>query len=423
MTVDDEPPGHLLMVSQVFPPDPAAVGQYLDELAISFAERGWDVTVLSASRGYDDPGQRFAKKEERDGLRIRRFGLSSFGKSGLFMRLLAQLLFVAQATAYALFRCPRGTRVLISTSPPFAGALALVLNRLRNFPFSWWVMDINPDQSIEAGVMNAGHPFVRCLDTLNRWTLKRADAVLTLDEDMATRLAQKRCQRSKLEVLPLWTSHGLGDRGKDRAIAAAIAEELELEGKFVILYSGNHSLVHPMTTLLEAARLLQDEAGIVFIFSGGGAGRAMVEKFVSDHGLLKSGSVRLLPYQPVERLEALFLAADVHMVAMGEAMVGCVHPSKTYSALACGRPPVWIGPKDAALAQLIVDNAVGWCFEHGQAVELAEHFRELAVKGRDDAEFVEWGQRAAALAEKNFSRRDLVQRACDFLGGVKGGAK
>ncbi len=418
MKAEHDSSPRLVMVSQVFPPDPAAVGQYLDELAIAFAERGWDVTVLSSSRGYDDPNQRFAKNEKRDGLRIRRFGLSSFGKKGLLMRLLAQVLFVIQATTYALFRCPSGTRVLISTSPPFSGVAALILNRLRGFPFSWWVMDINPDQSIEAGVMSSGHPFVKCLGILNRWTLKRADAVLTLDDDMAARLRQKGCDDDRLTVLPLWTSHGLGDHGKDEAIAGAIVEELDLGGKFVVIYSGNHSLVHPMTTLLEAAKLLRDKEGIVFIFSGGGAGRAMVEEFVSEHDLLASGRVRLLPYQPVEKLEALFLAADVHMVAMGEAMVGCVHPSKTYSALACGRPPIWIGPKRAALAQLITANDVGWCFEHGEAEELAEHLLELVTRGSDDAEFVERGARAAVLAQDKFSRNHLVHQACDILGGM-----
>jgi hypothetical protein len=43
-----------------------------------------------------------------------------------------------------------------------------------------------------------------------------------------------------------------------------------LDGKFVVMYSGNHSPCHPLTTLLEAARLLEPRRDIAFCFVGGG---------------------------------------------------------------------------------------------------------------------------------------------------------
>jgi hypothetical protein len=46
-------------------------------------------------------------------------------------------------------------------------------------------------------------------------------------------------------------------------------------------------------------------------------------------------------------------AADLHIVAMGEAFVGLVHPCKVYNLLSLGLPWVGIGPKDCHLADLL----------------------------------------------------------------------
>ena len=69
---------NFLIITQVFRPDPAAVGQYFDEAAQAIAATGAQVTVLTANRGYDNPKEKFLAKEARDGIQIRRLPLSSF---------------------------------------------------------------------------------------------------------------------------------------------------------------------------------------------------------------------------------------------------------------------------------------------------------------------------------------------------------
>jgi len=50
---------HLLILSQTYPPDPAAVGQHIADVAARMVERGWKVTVYTSRRGYDDPTRRY----------------------------------------------------------------------------------------------------------------------------------------------------------------------------------------------------------------------------------------------------------------------------------------------------------------------------------------------------------------------------
>ena len=55
----------LLVVSQVYPPDPAAVGQHLADATEEMVRRGWRVVVYTARRGYDDPSVLYPSAEIR----------------------------------------------------------------------------------------------------------------------------------------------------------------------------------------------------------------------------------------------------------------------------------------------------------------------------------------------------------------------
>src|ERR1700730_11246850 len=85
----------ILVLSQVYAPDPAAGGQLAADACAELARRGHDVRVLTINRGYDDPSVRYASRETRDGVRIRRLPFSSFGKGSSLMRLLSGVAFTA----------------------------------------------------------------------------------------------------------------------------------------------------------------------------------------------------------------------------------------------------------------------------------------------------------------------------------------
>src|SRR4029079_11338516 len=106
-----------------------------------------------------------------------------------------------------------------------------------------------------------------------------------------------------------------------------------LAGKFVVMYAGNHSPCHPLDCLLEAAEKLSSRADIAFGFVGGGSEQRKVEEFARTRQL---ENILCLPYQPQEELSAVLSAADLHVVAMGEAFPGIVHPCKVYNILTIG---------------------------------------------------------------------------------------
>jgi colanic acid biosynthesis glycosyl transferase WcaI len=395
---------HLLVVSQVYPPDPAAVGQHLADVAEAMAAQGWRVTVLTANRGYDDPSLIYARREHRGGVEIRRLPLSSFGKSSIAIRLLAQGLFMLQACTIALF-LPRITAVLASTSPPFAGAGAAVVARIRRARLVWWVMDLNPDQMITSGRITKTSLAARVFDLLNRFTLRSADAVITLDRFMRDRLAAKGPTRSPIAVIPPWAPDVSATDSDPAAFRAAHG----LTNSFVVMYSGNHALQHPLATVLDAARLLENDQTIAFVFIGGGAGK----KAIDDRIAAGARNVVSLPYQPLSNIGSSLAAADLHVVSMGDDMVGIVHPCKIYGVLAVGKPVLYLGPAESHAGDILASQSIGWHVTHGDAVGAAAAIREALATNPADQNRM--GRRANALAADHFSRDTLIRRVCEHL--------
>jgi colanic acid biosynthesis glycosyl transferase WcaI len=402
------PPGpggqSLLVISQVYPPDPASVGQHMADVASAMAARGHRTVVLTADRGYDDPARRFPRREQVAGVEVRRLPFSSFGKRSILIRLLGGLSFALQA-AWAGMRLGRlDGGVLVSTSPPLAQLAGLLVSRLRSAPLTLWVMDLNPDQMVALKLLGPAHPAVKLFDWLNRRVLARARAVVVLDRFMAERVLAKLDVRDKLTVLPPWPHED--HVGPTPTEGNPFRREHGLDGKFVVMYSGNHGPSNPLTTVLQAALRLRGDPRVAFVFIGGGIGKSEVDAVAGP-------TILSLPYQPLDRLRYSLSAADVHLVTMGDDVVGIVHPCKVYGAMAVARPVLFVGPAQSHVGDLLAREEIGWRVAHGDVDGLVELLRGLVERDADS--LAEMGRRARSVLQHGLSKTELCGRLCDIL--------
>lgn len=396
----------LLIMSQVYVPDPAAVGQHVADAAEEMARRGWRVVVYAANRGYEDPSVRYPGKEWRNGVDVRRLPLSSFGKSSIAIRLIAQIMFLTQATVRGLFTRRLGA-VLVSTSPPMAGIAGAVISKLRGVPLLWWVMDLNPDQLVAAGRIASGSLLVRLFDWMNRVTLRQATTVVVLDRFMKDRVIAKAPIQQKIEIIPPWPHDD--DLTAPSSGSAAFRATHCLQDKFVVMYSGNHSPHNPLDTLLAASQRLAEDDRIRFVFIGGGAAKGDVDRLVATG----ARNVVTLPYQPKHALGSTLPAADIHVVSIGDGMVGIIHPCKIYGAMAIGRPILLFGPPSCHAADIMQGDTLGWHVLHG---DLEGTIRAIHAASQLDAnQLQDIGDRCQAIATRQFSRQTLLTRFCDLL--------
>jgi glycosyltransferase involved in cell wall biosynthesis len=394
----------VVILAQVYVPDPASLGQYMHDVAMELVRRGTRVIVFTADRGYDDPRRRYRRYETRDGVHVVRLPFSSFGKRNLATRLAGGGVFLLEAASIALL-VRRIDHVLVSTSPPMCGIAGVALSRARRVPLTHWVMDLNPDQIVATGRFDASDLPVRAFDWMNARVLDRAQRVVVPDEYMRERIQRKHAV-GNLTVLPLWQP--TDPRPHTNGINPFRVAH-QLGDARIVMYSGNLSPVHPVTTLLEAARRFRDSS-LQFVFIGGGLGRSEIERKKREYGLT---NVVTLPYQPLEVLPDSLSAADVHLVAMGNDMVGIVHPCKIYGAMAVGRPVLALGPRRSHIADLVLDHRIGWHVEHGDVEGVARALHEVATLERSELDAM--GRRARRVMTDRFRKATLLESFCDFL--------
>ncbi len=397
----------LLILSQVYPPDPTSVGQHIADVAEAMAKRGYHVLVLTANRGYNDPSVKYASKELRDGVNVRRLPLSSFGKRSILLRLLGQASFLVQCIVRGLF-IARLSCLLVSTSPPMCSVAALVISIVRRRPITYWLMDLNPDQMIEMGWIKASSPIVKVFNWFNRRILRRSTGIVALDRFMAERVLGKADVKDKLTVMPPWPHEGHLEvvAHEDNPFR----KEHGLDGKFVIMYSGNHSVCTPLRTVLDAALQLQDEPRLVFMFIGDGTGKKEVDDTIAEH---QPNNIRSLPYQPLSQIKYSLSAADVHLVVVGPREVGVRHPCKIYGAMALGRPILLLGPDPCHASDLVGENDLGWHIQHGDVDAAISTIKDMV--DQDTGVLAEMGQRGKQIVNAQLSQDILCTRFCDII--------
>jgi colanic acid biosynthesis glycosyl transferase WcaI len=393
----------MVAISQVYPPDPTSLGQHLADVTEELARRGNGVTVYTADRAYEDPSIRYQRREIQNGVDIVRLPFSSFGKGSMLARVAGGIVFLAQAVLRAALIRNLDT-IIVSTSPPMAGLAGMLLATLRRAKLVYWVMDLNPDQAVALGVVSPRSPLVALYDWMNRIVLRRADAVVALDRFMARRLESKQPMNERLHMLPPWPHEDQVATTSRTGNSFRAAHGLD--DKFVVMYSGNHSLANPLRTVIDAALALQDDPSIAFVFVGGGAGKREVEA-------AGARNILSLPYQPLARLGESLSAADVHVVTMGDSMVGIIHPCKAYGAFAVERPIVFVGPAESHITDLFDNSRVGWHIAHGDVNGMVSRLRRLAAM--PSHELAEFGTQAGDLVRNRLSKSRLCATFCDIV--------
>ena len=401
------PAGILLFFSQTFAPDPAAVGQHVTDAAIAMAARGHQVRVYASSRGYEDPTRRYSLKENMQGVDVRRLRFSSFGKKNLFIRIIGTASFLWQCFLIGLFT-PKVNGIVFSTSPPMIGFAAVWIHFLRRVPVAYWAMDLNPDQLIAMNKIKERSLRARLLEQVNKLILRNSAAIFTLDRFMADRLAKRGDFGGKIFIDPPWPHEHVIEPVPPENNPFRL--EHGLQGKVVLMYSGNHSPANPLDTILQAAVHFKDDPQLRFVFVGGGLGKRQIENCIKEHHLT---NVLSIPYQPLETLKFSLSAADIHLVSLGENMVGIIHPCKIYGAMAVGKPIVFLGPSPSHIADILGQHDIGWQIRHGDisgAIAIIN-----GVKITPQSRLNQMGRAAQHLLRENFSQATLCGRFCDRL--------
>jgi glycosyltransferase involved in cell wall biosynthesis len=386
----------LLFFNRSFHPDVEATGQLLTELCQDLAAGGYAVTVV-AGRPYNMA--RFGswwpvQREQFGAVTILRAFNPRLNKRHFLLRILNLFSYFCFSFIAGCF-AHRPDVVVVETDPPVLGLVALFFARLYRAKFVFYLQDLYPDIGVALGQLRLPL-LIKTLDFITRLTLLHADRVVVLGEDMKRRLAMKGYQCwDRVVVVPNWV---------DTRVIQTLAgpnrfrQQHQLDGRFVVMFSGNLGLSQSLDTVLEAAAGLRDEERVRFVFIGEGAAKAGLVEKAKREGL---SNVQFHPYQPKEQLSESLGAADVHLVTLRRGLGGLIVPSKVYGIMAAGRAFIAAVEDDSHVAEIVRTHHCGRLIPPDDSVQLRQ---AITWALEQPAALREMGQRGRAAAEQDFDR-------------------
>lgn len=400
-------PVRLSIITQFYPPDYAATGQFIQELATQLIQQGMHIHIFTGQPGYAFKTDAAPPVERLEKILIQRSRTSRIWPQRIRGRALNGLIFSLRSGIHLLKACWRGDVLLLTTEPPYLPLLGFLANLCFGLPYVCLLYDLYPDAAVELKVVPANHLIVRFWDTVNRWVWQRAQAVIVLSSTMKERVAAK-CPEIKDKIFVI---HSWADPNSIKPIEKQnnwFAQQHNLADKFTVFYSGNMGRCHDMETIVAAAEELRNEP-IQFVFIGAGAKRQVCLKKVGELGLV---NCLFLPYQDKKTLPYSLTAADLSLVSISPGLEGIVAPSKLYGILAAGRPVAAICEKHSYLRPLLAEANCGAAFNSGDASNLANFIRFLAA----DPQLADhMGKAGRRYLQSHFTPEIIAQQYAEVL--------
>ena len=179
----------------------------------------------------------------------------SYNRSSLFTRVLTWV--ISAIEIYWILKKYPEYEVFYITNPPISYFFALHLKQ----PFSVLIYDIYPD-ALKSISITEDNFLYKFWSKMNKKIFLQAKCIFTLSDGMKDCLSQY-IDASKIKVVPIW-SH-LDQFKPILKSNNLFVRKHNLEGKFVIMYSGNIGYTHNVSIILEMAKRLILQSDIIFL--------------------------------------------------------------------------------------------------------------------------------------------------------------
>lgn len=310
-------------------------------------------------------------------------------------------------TGWQLIRRRSRPALFVVTNPPFLPLLAWLLHKTSDYRYGILEYDIYPQIAAAMGMFSKGSLVYRLWVSVHRRALRAASLITTLSEPMARELRQIANCSLSVAVIPTWADTDW-IKPLDRA-SNPFAQELRLDGKLVVLYSGNMGATHSIETIISVAEYLRSDDRVVFLMIGEGSKRPLIEEAIKTG---RTPNIHLLPWQPQGHLPYTLSTADIGVVTLGDGYEFLSMPSKTYSMMAAGGAILGISTAPNGLTDLIETHECGSNFSPAEVGAIANWLRAFTEHPQQLGEL---RSAARAAAVNHFSRVVCESRLTELV--------
>lgn len=407
----------LLIYAHYYIPDTASTGQILHELAEGMLDV-FDITVICVVPSYLGTIEEKYKtqkyyREDINGVDVLRIRVPEFSKTNKISRVKNIIGYFFGAMA-ATFKVGKQDYVFSISQPPILGGLLGVWGKwMKRAKYIYSIQDFNPEQIMAVGY-SKNKLILKLMMALDKFSCKKCDLVITVGRDLIETLNGRFKKNSpnavminnwidEKEIYPLPADH-------EKVVE--FKRKYGLDGKFVIMYSGNIGLYYDLENIIKVIEEFKpglkaaDGREVAFAFVGAGSVLDKLVLYVREH---KMDNVVFIPYQDKKDLIYSLNAGDVHWCVNAKGIKGVSCPSKYYGLAAAGKPIIGVLENGSEIRCLIEETQGGYCSEPGDFEHLKKTIQWF-VDHAGSREVEAMGQRGHANLMKNLTREASVKK-------------
>jgi colanic acid biosynthesis glycosyl transferase WcaI len=354
----------ILIYGLNYAPELTGIGKYTGEMASWLAARGHEVRVVTAPPYYpawsireDYRGKLYRTECGAGEPKVFRTPLYVPKKPTGLKRVAHLASFMLGSLPVMLRQAFWQPEIVFTVEPTFFCAPVALLVAQAVGASSWLhVQDFEVDAAFDLGLLPA-HGSIHALALgLERFFTRAFTRVSSISVKMVERAILKGVSANRAILFPNWVDVDAVHPQPDSA-ANTFRRELGLEDKIILLYSGNMGAKQGLELLAPLAEFFAQNSRVHFLFCGDGAFRPQLEALVAHRP-----NVTMLPLQPINRLNDLLNAADIHLLPQRAGAADLVMPSKLTGMLSSGRPVIATADAGTQVARVVEgDGAESAC--------------------------------------------------------------
>ena len=276
---------------------------------------------------------------------------------------------------------------------------------LRRVPWVFEVQDLWPSFPIEMGAVPQKW-LQHLLYKEEKKLYRQAEHIITLSADMTEYVVNTGTPASKVTTLVNGTDFDLIEQ-TEGADLQQLRQKYKIGDRKVVLYAGTYGRANDIPSILEAAKQLQAQQEVCFVFTGGGFFADEIRQAAKE----QQNIVMLEEPLPRHQVFNLYRLAALSLVTFIDLPVLATNsPAKFYDSLAVGTPVLVTNP--GWTKKFVEEHNCGWYVPATQPQLLADKIKVLLA---EPEQLKAAGSRGAAAAKKYFDREDLSRQLEQIL--------
>jgi glycosyltransferase involved in cell wall biosynthesis len=284
--------------------------------------------------------------------------LKRYKRSGNLVKFYSWFIFYLQSLFYIFFKYRKSKLYLVSNPP-----INVFTFKITKREYAYLIYDLYPQVLVKNNLIGTSSWLYNYWMRLNKKMFDNAKHVYTLSDGMKANLKYISGHK-EIKVVPVWTNTTFF---KDiPPVENIFIKKNQLEGKFIVGYSGNLGKTHPVEKIIEIAEYLKENNGIQFLIIGEGEKKAMLQKIQAKR---KLPNLKILDFQETKLFPHVLASMNVGVVTLEVNAKDLSVPSKTFDLMSAGKPIISISDTKSELAAIVTEDDIGQNFEESSSIQ------------------------------------------------------